>query len=71
MRTLAISDEGLESRATIQLSLSPLNREIRPLDESCFTNLYTRRYHVLRFSHPRVRLTAPALQLLASATDWL
>ena len=50
MRTLATGDEGLEFRATIQLALSPLNREIRPLNESCFTNLYTGRYHVPRFS---------------------
>jgi len=50
MRTLATGDEGLEFRAAIQLALSPLNREIRPLNESCFTNLDTRRYHVPRLS---------------------
>ena len=50
MRTLATGDEGLEFRATIQLALSPLNREIRPSNESSFTNLYTRRYHVPCFS---------------------
>jgi len=50
MRTLATGDEGLEFRAAIQLALSPLNREIRPSNESSFTNLYTRRYHVPCFS---------------------
>src|SRR6266850_2632216 len=50
MRTLATGDEDLEFRAAIQLALSPFNREIRPLDESRFTNLYTQRYHLPRFS---------------------
>src|SRR5882762_9575447 len=50
MRTLATGDEGLEFRATIQLSLSPLNHEIRPSNESCFTNLYTRRHYLRCFA---------------------